>query len=264
MVTVFWRFALSTLIMFAYLKWSKQSLNFDGRTHAWFALQGILNFSINYMLTYWSETFIKSGVLAIMFTTMVYFNILFSWLFFKRAISARVTMGSVFGGVGIFLIFKDDLLNTSSANDLFGLMLGLLAPLSASLGNMAYVRNIQKGITIGAANSFSMFYGTVFTGLTALILGVQWSFPTTPSFVGSLLYLSVFGTVIAFAAYNTLLKTIGPEKAVYTTIISPIFAIIISYFFEDLKLGPAMVIGVVLCLVGNVLVLYKPKFSVSK
>lgn len=259
MATVFWRFTLSTLIMFVYLIWSKQNLSFDRVTHSWFAVQGILNFSINYMLTYWSETFIKSGVLAIAFTTMVYFNIVFSRLFFKKAISLRVILGSLFGGFGIFLIFKDDLLNTSSRRELFGLMLGLCAALSASLGNMVSVRNIQKGITVSTANSFAMLYGTLFTGLVALVMGVHWSLPLTISFLSSLVYLSLLGTVIAFAAYNTLLKTIGAEKAVYTTIISPILAIIISYFFEGLKLGPTMIFGIIMCLAGNILVLYKAK-----
>ena len=245
--------------MFAYLCWSKQNLKFPPQMHFWFFLQGIFNFSINYMLTYWSETFIKSGVLAITFTTMVYFNIIFSWIFFSRRVSWRVIVGSLFGGLGIVLIFKDDLMISSSSNEFFGLMLGLMAALSASLGNMVSVRNIQKGVSISTANTYGMMYGTVFTGLAVLTLGQSWFVPLNLSFLSSLLYLSLFGTVFAFAAYNTLLKTIGAEKAVYTTIISPILAVILSYFFEDLKLHPAMIFGIILCLLGNVLVLYKPR-----
>jgi drug/metabolite transporter (DMT)-like permease len=259
LVTVFWRFVISTLIMFAYLKFSKQSLSFGPKTHFWFILQGIFNFSINYMLTYRAETYIKSGVLAIAFTTMVYFNILFSWIFFKRQVSSRVILGSVLGGLGILLIFKDDLLITSSSNEILGLMLGLGAALSASTGNMVSVRNIRSGISISTANTFSMLYGTIFTGLVIFVTGAEWSLPLNVSFLTSLFYLSIMGTVVAFAAYNTLLKTIGAEKAAYTTIISPIFAILLSYFFEGLKLGPEMLFGILLCLAGNIFVLYKPK-----
>jgi drug/metabolite transporter (DMT)-like permease len=259
MVTVFWRFVLSTAIMFAYLFWSKQNMKFEPEMHFWFFLQGIFNFSINYMLTYWSETFIKSGVLAITFTTMVYLNIIFSWLFFKRQVSKRVVFGSILGGLGIVLIFKDDLFITSTSKEIFGLILGLMAALSASLGNMVSLRNIQKGVSISTANTFGMLYGTIFTGLSVIVLGIPWSLPINTSFIGSLFYLSLLGTVVAFAAYNTLLKTLGAEKAAYTTIISPILAILLSFLFEDLKLVPAMLFGIVLCLAGNILVLYKPK-----
>lgn len=259
LVTVFWRFVVSTLIMFAYLIYSKQNLKFNRQTHFWFFLQGIFNFSINYMLTYKAETFIKSGVLAIAFTTMVYFNIIFSWIFFKKTVSPKVLVGSLFGGIGILLIFKDDLFITSSSHEIMGMLLGLGAALSASTGNMVSVRNIQKGVSISAANTFSMLYGTLFTGLIVLVTGISWSVPINPSFVGSLLYLSILGTVIAFAAYNTLLKTLGAGKAAYITIISPILAILLSYTFEGLKLGPTMLFGIVLCLAGNILVLYKPK-----
>ncbi|OYZ11237.1 MAG: hypothetical protein B7Y39_19750 [Bdellovibrio sp. 28-41-41] len=259
LVTVFWRFVVSTIIMFCYLKWSKQNLKFSPQTHVWFFLQGIFNFSINYMLTYSAETFIKSGVLAIAFTTMVYFNILFSWIFFKKKVSLKVVVGSIFGGLGILMIFKDDLFISSSSKEMLGMGLGLCAALSASTGNMISVRNIQKGVSISTANTFSMLYGTLFTGLFVLISGLSWSVPLNPSFIGSLLYLSILGTVVAFAAYNTLLKTLGAGKAAYTTIISPILAILLSYAFEGLKLGPTMLFGIALCLAGNILVLYKPK-----
>lgn len=263
LVTVFWRFVISTLIMFAYLKFTKQNLKFSPQTHMWFFLQGVFNFSINYMLTYKAETFIKSGVLAIAFTTMVYFNILFSWIFFKRTVALKVVFGSLLGGLGILLIFKDDLFVTSSSNEVFGMMLGLGAALSASTGNMVSARNIQKGVGIATANTFSMLYGTLFTGAVVLISGVSFDVPNNVSFISSLLYLSILGTVIAFAAYNTMIKTMGAEKAAYTTIISPILAILLSYAFEGLRLHLTMIFGIVLCLAGNILVLYKPKLKTS-
>ncbi|MBL7546189.1 MAG: EamA family transporter [Bdellovibrionaceae bacterium] len=247
-----------------FLKWSKQNLSFDSKTHFWFFLQGIFNFSINYMLTYWAETFIKSGVLAIAFTSMVYFNIVFSWFFFKSQISRQVLFGSLLGGLGILLIFKNDLIHTSSSNELFGLSLGLLAALSASIGNMVSVRNIRAGINIRAAISFAMLYGTLFTLFMIGILKAPWSLPTSTSFVSSLAYLSIFGTVVAFTAYNTLLKTLGADKAAYTTIISPVLAILLSYLFENLHLYPEMLFGIALCLLGNISVLYKGKTKTSK
>lgn len=261
MITVFWRFVVSTLIMFAYLKFTRQNLKFGVSTHFWFFLQGIFNFSINYMLTYKAETFIKSGVLAVAFTTMVYFNIIFSWVFFKKAVSLKVVLGSLFGGLGIFLVFKDDLFLSSSRNEVTGMLLGLAAALSASTGNMVSVRNIQKGVSISVANTFSMLYGTLFTGVVVLFSGIPWAVPLNTSFIGSLFYLAILGTVVAFAAYNTLIKTMGAGTAAYTTIISPILALFLSYTFEGLKVGPAMLFGIALCLAGNILVLYKPKTS---
>lgn len=259
LITVFWRFLVSSLIMFGYLFWTRQNLFYKPKMHIWFFLQGLFNCSINYMLTYWAETYIKSGVLAITFTTMVYFNIIFSWLFFRRRISWKVMIGSLLGGLGILFIFKDDLAVTTESKEFFGLVLGLFAALSASLGNMISLRNIRSGISVSTGNAYGMLYGTLSTGLSVLVMGIPWSLPTSYSFVSSLLYLSLFGTVIAFAAYNTLLKTMGAEKAVYTTIVSPILAILLSYFFEDLALAPAMLLGIGLCLVGNIMVLYKPK-----
>ena len=46
----------------------------------------------------------------------------------------------------------------------------------------------------------------------------------------SLLYLSTFGTVIAFACYFVLLKNIGPEKASYVIVLFPLVAVVLSTY----------------------------------
>jgi drug/metabolite transporter (DMT)-like permease len=100
-----------------------------------------------------------------------------------------------------------------------------------------------------------MLYGTLFMAAYAAIAGFDFIFEWTFSYVASLLYLSLFGTVLAFSGYLTLLKRIGPERAGYIGVAIPVVALLISTLFEDLRWEASMVIGVLLCVAGNVLIL---------
>jgi len=73
------------------------------------------------------------------------------------------------------------------------------------------------------------------------------------------LYLSIFGSIIAFTCYLTLLGKIGADKAAYVTLIIPVIALILSTIFEEYTWTLYAFVGVALILIGNMLVLIKVK-----
>ena len=85
--------------------------------------------------------------------------------------------------------------------------------------------------------------------------GGSFTFDFAAPYVLSLLYLSVFGTVLAFAFYFILLKDIGPELASYTVVLFPVVAVALSIWFEGFELQPSSMLGFILVLSGNVIVL---------
>lgn len=215
-------------------------------------------FSVNYMLTYIAETMISSGLVALSFTVLVYYNMFGMKLFFKKPIGHQVLWGSVLGGLGIIFIFLNEILHFDpGSTTIAGLLIGFLATLSASLGNMVAQRSYQQGLPVMATNTWGMLYGSLFTLLIALVLREDLSIPLTARFLGSLFYLALFGSVIAFGAYLSLAGKIGAEKAAYTSVISPVIALTLSSFFEDFKWTPYILVGVSLCLIGNILTLTK-------
>jgi drug/metabolite transporter (DMT)-like permease len=83
-------------------------------------------------------------------------------------------------------------------------------------------------------------------------------------YISSLLYLSLFGSVIAFGCYLTLLNNIGAHKASYSTIMFPAVAVVISTFVEGFVWDSYTFVGLSLMLLGNLLVLAKTKKSPEK
>ena len=101
----------------------------------------------------------------------------------------------------------------------------------ASLGNITSARNQKAGIPVIPSNAFGMTYGAIVMFIIALISGKTMSFEANISYISSLLYLAIFGSVIAFGAYLTLIGNIGASKAAYVSVIAPVIALIISTIF---------------------------------
>ncbi|QLY25712.1 DMT family transporter [Bdellovibrio sp. KM01] len=258
--SVFWRFTLGAFMLLSYCLITKKKLSYGKSDHLTFLTMGIFMFSVNYMLVYWSETMVSSGIAAICFTVIVPYNMIGMRLFFKKPITPKVIAGSVLGGVGILLIFINEILGLhANERTIMGLVIGLIATLSASAGNMLSQKSYRKAVPVVVSNTWGMLYGSAFTLLVGLVLQHSFAIPLTTKYLSSLLYLSLFGSVFAFGAYLSLAGRIGAERAAYSGVISPVIALTLSSMYEDFKWTPYIITGVALCLLGNILTLYSPK-----
>jgi drug/metabolite transporter (DMT)-like permease len=257
-VSVAWRFGLASLILMVWSRIKRLPLRYDARTHAWLALQGLLLFGSNYVMTYMAEETLSSGLVAVIFSLMMFFNIANTRVFFGGLPNRRSALGAALGFAGITLLFWPELSQFSAAGAaLQGLLLALIATYLASLGNMTAARNQRAGLPVIAQNAWAMLYGALMVLAYALLMGHRLAFEPSFAYAASLVYLALFGSVLAFGAYLTLLGRIGAARAGYTAVAIPVVALAMSTVFEHLVWQPVMVVGVALCLAGNLLVLGK-------
>lgn len=255
---VAYRFALATLILMAWCGLRRLPMRFSRRDHLFMAALGVCLFSFNYVLIYIASIHLTSGLLAVVFSTIVIMNMINGAIFFHRRPETRTVIGAVLGMAGISLVFARDL----AAFDLatggsIGLLLSLAGSYVASLGNMASARNHGHGIPVMQANAFGMLYGTVMLFGYIAVAGVPLTFDTSPSFLAALVYLALFGSVIGFGTYLTLLGKIGPDRASYSSVMFPVVALLLSTWFEDFIWTGNIILGVGLTMLGNVVILTK-------
>jgi len=258
-VSIFYRFLLATVLLFGYCVFSKKRMVFDLKEHGFIAAQGFFLFSFNYLLFYWCTLYITSGFVAVIFSTVVIMNIVNSAVFLKKPIQPMVVMGAVLGLLGIALVFSHELLGQQTVSDSQaawkGLWIGLVATLCASFGNILSARNQAAGLPVLQTNAYGMLYGSIIMLIYSLVAGhsfeVQWS----REYIVSLVYLSVFGSILAFGAYLSLIGKIGADKAAYVSVLFPIVALMFSQFFEGFVWSREALLGVALVLSGNLLVI---------
>ncbi len=255
-VSVAWRFALAALLLFGWCRLRGLPLGFSPRQHLWMALQGLMLFCINYILVYLATTRLTSGLIAVIFSTIVLMNIVNSALFFRKRIEAAMIVGALFGLLGIGLIFRPELLSLDlKSSSVIGMGLALAGTWVASLGNILSARNQMHGLPVIQSNAWGMAYGALILFVALLVQGISPAIPATAPFLLALLYLSLFGSVLAFGAYLTLVGRIGPEKAAYSMVLFPIVALGISTLFEDYHWQFDSALGVALVLLGNVIII---------
>ena len=256
LVSVAWRFALASLMLLAYCALRRRPLRFSMRDHLWIALQGVLLFGINYAGVYLSEQYLTSGLVAVLFSIVVFMNALGMRLFFSQPLRPATIIAAIVGVAGVALVFWPEMLRFSNSGDQYhGVALALAATAVASLGNMVATRIHQRQLPVLQINAWSMLYGALFVAVIALVGGQTFAFDFSWPYIASLTYLSLFGSAVAFGAYLTLMRRIGADRASYTAVAIPVVALLLSTAFEQLRWQSETFVGVALCLAGNVLML---------
>ena len=258
--SVFYRYVLASTLLFAWCLLRGQSLRFDRRAHGYFLLLGLLLFSLNYVLTYHAQQYITSAVAAIAFSTMLWLNMLNSRIFFGLRTGRSLLTGSLLGVAGITVLFLPEIraLSFSDAT-LFGAGLAIAGALVASLGNMVSQAAQRDGLPIVQSNAWGMLYGAILTGLSVAATGKPLSIDLSTSYLASLAYLAVFGSIVGFGSYLTLLGRIGASRAGYAMVMFPVVAILASVIAGETVLDWNLVAGSVLVLGGNFFILRSGK-----
>ena len=260
-VSLFYRFGLAAVLLLIWCQTQQVRMRYSAKQHGMMAAQGLCLFSANYLLFYWCTTYITSGLVAIIFSTVIVMNIINGAVFLKRRVEARVLLGAFLGLLGISLVFAHEIQAASAHSReaahavLIGLGIGLFATYLASLGNIFSAYNQSKDLPVLQTNAYGMAYGALIMLVYALLSDARFNFDWSFAYVSSLLYLSVFGSIVAFGAYLTLVGRIGADRAAYATVLFPLVALLISSIFEDFVWTSLAIMGVVLVLLGNVLVL---------
>ena len=257
------RFFLSAVILFVVCASRGIRIGYSWRTHVPALGIGLLLFSLNYVMIYYGTLYLTSGLVAVAFSLLGVFNIINSRLFLKQTLNGVVILAAATGIVGLALIFSEEITSFSFDDDgVLGLAFCVAGTLIASLGNTIAATPQARKLPLLALNAWGMAYGTVANVIFALVHGDPFILADTPVYWVAMMYLSVFGTVIAFTVYLWLINQIGVARAAYVSVVMPIVALLVSTFYEGFEWTTSALIGVGLIIAGNVITVWrrsKPK-----
>jgi len=258
-VSIFWRFFLSAAILWAGLAATGRLRRAPLRGHVWFAALGLALFSVNFLCFYNAERFVASGVVSVVFSMASAFNVANQWLFRGFRPAPRVIVGALIGALGVACLFADRLAaTTAGAQAALGVALALAGAYCFSLGNLASLPATRAAADLPNAIARAMSWGAAFLAAVAAARGLSFAPALSGVYVGALLYLAAVGSVLAFLAYLALVSRIGPERAAYTTVLSPVIALAMSSLLEGYEWNRWAFVGAPLILIGNV-VIFRPR-----
>jgi Predicted permease, DMT superfamily len=254
--SVFYRFLLASLVIFAFCLARSMPLRFPLREHFWLAVLGLTMFGAGYICVYYAERFVVSGLVAVGYSASPLLGALGMRAFFGTPVTRRVAAGSVLGIAGIALVFRPEFarLNADSRTAV-GAAFTVAAVVISALGAMVAHRNHESRIPLWQGMAWGMLYGSLFALAVTFATGQRLEFELTAGYILSLAYLAVLGSIIAFAAYLTLLKRVGVARSGYVGVMVPIVALFVSAAFEGFEWHALTWIGIAISVAGNVIVL---------
>ena len=179
-VSIAYRYAAAALVLFAWCWFRGLRLRFCAKDHAYFVLLGLLLFCLNYIFAYRAQVHITSALAAIVFSTMLWMNIILSRMIFGTRVTVHVLAGALFGIVGIVVLFAPQIESLAVTDSMFfGSVLALGGALTASFGNMLSQSAQKRYLPVVQTNTWGMFYGAILTGVVALLSGHAFNFDAT-------------------------------------------------------------------------------------
>lgn len=233
------------------------------------AVAGFFMISLGNGLVAWAEVLIPSGVAAILCSLMPMMVILVNLTVNREEKpTVPIILGVLVGLVGIIMIFGEHVNEFSKLEyqiGIFAIFVGVVAWAGGSV--WLKKRGTVGNLFLNAA--LQMFFGGVWLIPASLLFDdltvVNWS----PTAVYSLLYLIVFGSIVAYACYSYTLRNLPMTIVSLYAYVNPVVAVILGWLVLDEKLNTKIGIAIAVTVAGIYIVnkgyqlrdLWKAQFS---
>lgn len=254
--TITWRFVLAGACMFALAPVRREALRLPPGGQGLAALIGLTQFVLNYQFVYHSERYLTSGLVAVLFALLMVPNALLSARWLGTPVSRRFLVGSAVAVAGIGLLVLHEIhLAPVVGNVALGIVLSVAGLLAASVANVAQAAPRGRACRPVPLLAWAMLWGTLIDAAWALATEGPPVFDPRPAYAGGVAYLAIVGSVLPFPLYTRLLREMGAGRAAYTSVVTPIVAMLLSTLFEGYRWSLLAVAGSVLAMAGLLIAL---------
>lgn len=252
LVSLAYRFALATALLFAWCALRALPLRLSVAQHTAACGIGLFTFTIDYTFIYLAEARISSAVVAVMFATLALVNLAVFRVVFRQRAPLRAWVAAGLGALGVALLSWSEIVHAHlDARARGGFGMACIAIVSASIGNVFARRGEAAGAAVAGLTAWAMAYGALLVALCALILRRSWVFESSVGYIASLVYLALVGSVVAFLFYYGLARRRGYAAASYVTALTPVVAMTVSSVFEGKTWSAMAINGLALVLIGQ-------------
>ena len=241
------RFVLAGLVLLMIAAVQRRPLGTDRLLVAVLALAP---FAFAYGLVYWGEQYVPSGLAAVLFGILpLYVALLGIVLLHDEPLRAPLLVGVLIGIGGLSLAFLESVELGSAEKAALGATALALAPLGAALGSIAQKRRAGR-LDAVVLNGWAMLMGGLLL-LPVSALSEDWGeFVWSAESVGSIAYLALFGSAIAFVTLTVLLRQISAMAMSFLAMLLPFGALVFGAALYDEAITARAVAGAMLVATG--------------
>ena len=198
----------------------------------------------------WALQYLSSGFSSLIASTQPLFVLIIMKIIDRKPLKLRSLIGVFLGVVGMCLLISQREI-TATENSFLGIAVMLTCVLSWSYGSVFVSKaTLPKNYLVSAG--YQMIIGGLIQMVISISLQETWSSPSdwSRNVQLSMLLLVVFGGIIAFTAFNYLLKKVATEKVATSAYVNPIIALFMGWYFLDEKLTTQSIVASIVLLTG--------------
>jgi drug/metabolite transporter (DMT)-like permease len=198
----------------------------------------------------WALKYVDSGFGALLASTQPLFVLFLLKLIDRKPFQKKSLIGVALGMFGMFLLVNQRELTTPEGS-LLGIFMILTCVLSWSYGSV-FVSKAELPKSFLVSTGYQMLAASFILLTGSFSINEYWSSPLTWSsnVQIAMLMLIIFGGVVAFTAFNYLLKVVSPEKVATSAYVNPVIALFMGWYFLDEKLTTQSLIASLILLTG--------------
>ena len=244
------RFIIASIIIFIIAKSLKVSLSVTKKQLINCTIAGFLFLTLGNGLAVLALKYIDSGFAALEISAQPLVVLIMMRLLHGKRIALMSYIGVVLGFIGIFLLVSQKQIITQEGQ-ILGMILIFICMLSWAYASIFTGRaDLPKNHFVNTG--YQMLTGGIMLGIISLLLNESWSLPNSwqTDVKWSMLGLIIFGSIIAFTAFNYLLKEVSPEKVATSSYVNPIIALILGWWVLNEHISLQSIIAAAVLLTG--------------
>ena len=255
--SVTYRFAVAGVALTGVALWKRERFALDATGWLFAGMLGLAQFVCNFNFVYRAEQHITSGLVSVVFALLLVPNAVFARVFLGQRMGRQLLAGSGVAMAGVALLFVQEARSDPNGpgEALIGIALTGCAILSASVANVMQATRTAARYPMIPTLAVAMLLGAGMDAAFALATVGAPVFDPRPAYVAGVLYLGLAASALAFTLYFRIIRTIGPAKAAYNSVIVPVIAMLLSTVFEGYRWSMLAVAGGVLAGVGLIIAL---------
>lgn len=251
------RFLIAGAVLYAWARWRGAPPPTPPQWRAAAVVGALLLFIGNGGVT-WAEQVVPSGITALLIATVPLWFVVLDWFFHSRT---RPTPGIIAGlvvGTGGVLLLIGPLENDRVGSiNMIGVAALMVATIAWSAGSL-YSKGAPHPPSPLLGTAMQMLVGGALLMVTGLATGeagrVNIGALSIRS-LASLLYLILFGSIMAFSAYVWLLRVVSPSRVATYAYVNPVIAVVLGWAFAGEELTLRTIIAAAVIIAGVVLII---------
>lgn len=244
------RFITAGIIIFiiAYFMGSKLSVTRKQLINS--TIAGFLFLSFGNGVIVWALKYVDSSFAALESSAQPLVVLLLMRILEGKKIKTMSVVGVVLGMIGIFLLVSQKQF-MSQEGSLLGMVMIFVCIISWAYGSL-FVAKADLPPNFFVNTGYQMLTAGISLLIVSLLLGDEWTLPSQWSgrVQFSMIALVLFGSIVAFTAFNYLLRTVSPEKVATSTYVNPIIAMVLGWYFLEEQITLQSVFAASVLLIG--------------